>query len=298
MTGFGYNVNGFGVSGGGAPALYEFTDAQFLSVITGRLGPSLSQARQGLTGTGGNAWKNDTQFFNTSAGTQLWVVPANGNYRIEVWGASGYSNPSYASQGAFGARMRGDFSLSSGQVIKILAGQTGDNTYGGGGGGTFVATNANSPLIVAGGGNNQGPWGSEYKYGSTGTSGTSGSGGSGGSNGTGGTSSGTGAWGGAGFLSDAQGAGYGTKPSAFVNGGYGGSTCNGNGGFGGGSGADGCSQGAMGAGGGYSGGGGASGGTFGGAGGSFNGGSNQSNSDGNTGTATLSGNGKVIITAL
>lgn len=299
MTGFGYNVNGFGSGGSGAPALYEFTDAQFRPTLNGRTGPSLTQARSGLTGTGVSAWKNDTQFFNTSAGIQLWVVPANGNYRIEVWGARGFSNSSYQS-GAYGARMRGDFNLSSGQIIKILVGQTGASTYGGGGGGTFVATYANSPLIVAGGGNNASPWSSTLRHGSTGTSGTDGSQSSyAGTNGNGGVAF-NGAWGGAGFFTDAQGSlSYSTKPLAFVNGGVGGSTCNGHGGFGGGSGADGCNYGASAAGGGYSGGGGTYGGNgFGGAGGSFNGGSNQSNSDGNTGAATLSGNGKVIITAL
>jgi hypothetical protein len=299
MTGFGYNINGFGSGGSGAPALYAFTDAQFRPTLNGYAGPSLTQARTGLTGTGVNAWKNDTQFFNTSSGIQLWVVPVNGNYRIEVWGAQGYSGPAYAS-GAYGARMRGDFNLSSGQIIKILVGQTGANTYGGGGGGTFVATSANSPLIVAGGGNNASPWSSVIRHGSTGINGTDGSqSGYAGTNGNGGQAV-TGAHGGAGFLTDSQSSfTYSQKPLAFVNGGVGGSTCNGHGGFGGGSGTDGCNYGASGAGGGYSGGGGTSTSSqYSGAGGSFNGGSNQSNSNGNTGTATLSGNGKVIITAL
>ena len=279
MSGFGYNVNGFGSGGSGASGLYEFTSAQFLPASVGRNGPSLSQARAGLTGTGVNAWKNNTQFFNTSSGIMSWVVPADGDYRIEVWGASGGQ---YQGNGGYGARMRGDFSFSSGQVIKILVGQTGANTYGGGGGGTFVTRADNVAFIVAGGGNAKSAWNTTLRHGSTGTSGTDGSrSGAAGQNGNGGSSI-QGVWGGAGYLSDAQDPNnnlyYSTKPLSFLNGGVGGLSCNGEGGFGGGSATDGCVQGASPAGGGYSGGGGTNGsGNFGGAGGSYNNGSNQSN---------------------
>ena len=54
-----------------------------------------------------------------------------------------------------GARVRGDFTLQRGQVLKIMVGQQGKDggSYDvGGGGGTFVALDDNTPLIVAGGG--------------------------------------------------------------------------------------------------------------------------------------------------
>ena len=164
MTGFGYNINGFGVSGGGG-ALYSFTNAIFTpGTSVEQAGPTLGQARAGLTGTGVDAWKNNTNFFNTSNGIQLWTVPTDGNYQIQVYGAGGGSGEQNGGIGS-GARITGTVSLIAGNVIKILAGQKGGNggpssNYGGGGGGgSYVTTNANSALIVAGGGNG-GSWGS------------------------------------------------------------------------------------------------------------------------------------------
>jgi hypothetical protein len=279
--------------------LYLFSNATFTpGGQTGRFGPSLAQARSGLSGPEADTWKNNTEFFNTSNGIQLWTVPENGTYRIETWGAQGGTLT--GSQGGFGARMRGDFNLSKGEVIKILVGQTGSLTYGGGGGGTFVTKIDNTPLIVSGGGNPTSPWSGTVRHATTSTTGVSSSAYSGGSNGNGGFSN-AGAYGGAGLLSDAQGSDScnATRPQAFINSGIGGESCNGFGGFGGGSATDGCCFGASGAGGGYSGGGGTSSSSqFGGAGGSINTGTNQSNDSGNAGTATLSGNGRVIITAL
>lgn len=277
--------------------LYAFTNATFTpGGQTGATGPALSTARSGLTGTGVDAWKNNTEFFNTTNGIQLWTVPKTGTYRIETWGAKG-GGGGYS--GGFGARMRGDFSLTKGDVIKILVGQTGGGSYGGGGGMTAVATNSNSPLIVSGGGNTTSPWSSTIVHATTSTTGVSSSAYGGGSNGAGGQSN-AGAYGGAGFLTDAQGSDScnASKPVSFINGGQGGSSCNSIGGFGGGSATDGCCYGASGAGGGYSGGGGTSSSSqFGGAGGSFNSGTNQSNDSGNTGTATRS-IAQVIVTLL
>jgi hypothetical protein len=107
--------------------------------------------------------------------------------------------------------------------------------------------------------------------------------------------------GGAGFSGDggASSCGGAVAPLSFINGGRGGITCNSIGGFGGGSGSDGCCQGASGPGGGYSGGGaGNSSSVWGGAGGSLNNGAAQSNDNGNVGTATLAGGGRVIISLL
>ena len=280
--------------------LYAFTDATFTSGgVSGRNGPDLATARTGLTGTGVAAWKTNTAYFNTSAGIQLWTVPVDGTYQIEVWGAQGGG---YNGLGGFGARMRGDFVLTGGQVIKILVGQTGGITYGGGGGMTAVATNTNTPLIVAGGGNTTSPWSTVLSHAVTTTSGvasTNGTG-AGGTNGSGGVG-GNALAGGAGFIGNggASTCAAQVAPLSFINGGTGGQTANSIGGFGGGAASDGSCQGASGGGGGYSGGGGGSSSSFtGGAGGSYNIGTNQSNSNGNTGTATQAGNGKAIITKL
>lgn len=70
--------------------LYNFTTATFTpGGATGRGGPTLTQARTGLTGPETDAWKNNTEFFNTTNGIQLWNVPVDETYIIECWGAQG-----------------------------------------------------------------------------------------------------------------------------------------------------------------------------------------------------------------
>ncbi len=285
---------------GPLPDLYQFTDVTLVpGGATGRYGPTLAQAVSGATSTGDVTWKNNTTFFNvTATGIMLWTVPSTAVYRIEVWGAQG-GGGGYT--GGYGARMRGDFSLTAGQILKILIGQTGGASYGGGGGMTAVATSLDVPLIVAGGGNTTSAWSTTLSHAVTTTSGVaSSSGGAGGVDGGGGAG-GNNMPGGAGFFGNggASSCSGSVVPLSFVNGGTGGITCNSIGGFGGGSGSDGCCQGASGPGGGYSGGGaGNSSSVWGGAGGSYNVGTNQDNSAGNVGTAILAGNGKVIITKL
>ena len=87
-------------------------------------------------------------------GIQEWELPYNGKYTINVWGAEGGSATSYNSHPGKGARMKGDFELTGGTVLKILVSQAGANaqSQGGGAGGTFVTTLDNNPLIIAGGG--------------------------------------------------------------------------------------------------------------------------------------------------
>jgi hypothetical protein len=275
MSGFGYNVSGFGSfpSRGGGD-LYAFTNATFTSGgASEQNGPSLTQARSGLTGPEASVWKGDTQYFNTSSGIMIWIVPASATYTITAAGARGGGN------GGNGAIVRGTFALQAGEAIYILVGQTGNTSScgGGGGGGTFVARagstyNANSvtwasgitvyPLLVGGGGGGQRDSGSSGPYpGSMGTFGTYEYGGyasNNGNGGPGGSSPGGGGWssnGGAGSTSVQNRTNTGR---AFINGGVGGNNNRSPGKFGGGSGAtcEVCNTAAnAGAGGGYSGGG-------------------------------------------
>lgn len=294
----------------GSPVLYTFTDMTIAPLISsgiyGRTGPSLAQLVSATTSTGDSTFKNNTTYFNATSGIISWMVPATGTYRIEVWGARGGNGASNNYLGGYGARMRGDFALASGDILKILIGQMGGASYGGGGGGTFVATNANVPLIVGGGGNTTSPWSSVLSHAPTTTSGLAGfnmsNGGTNGNGGGPGTFSGT-CDGGAGFTGNGlqNGSYNGTPPQSFINGGNGNinGCSNSIGGFGGGSASDGCQYGQSGPGGGYSGGGaGSSSSGWGGAGGSYNNGTNQSNDAGATGTAIRSDNGQVIITRL
>lgn len=263
------------------PVLYDFTSATFTSGgANGIDGPTLAQARTGLTGTGVDAWKNDTAFFNTSNGIQLWTVPDNGNYKIRAMGGSGGRTPSFT--GGRGAIIEAVVSLTKGQVLKLLVGQGGtgksDNCATGAGGGTFVTLFDNTPLVVAGGGSGTASQQNGLDAVTTRNGGTSATGTLGGTNGSGGGQnqgpSGAGLIGnGAAALWGNLGGTNNGVAQSFVNGGQGGTstqqTPNVLGGFGGGaSGHGNCCIG-EGGGGGYSGGGGASSCQPGGGGGSF-----------------------------
>ena len=270
----------FRASGGGG--LYDFQDATFTNDgKTGYQGPSLAEARNGMSGTSHNNFKNDTNFFTVANGIQYWTVPINGTYRITATGAGMWNHR----QGGYGASMRGDFSLTQGEIIRILVGQVG-RQGGDAAGGSFVTkspynTNASILVVAGGGGGGHSNGFQSNSNASTGTSGrqasTPGSTGYGGSGGSGGGSDNSG--GGGGFFGNGtDGGGSGSGGKAYVNGGYGGYEGSDNAGFGGG-GTSGNSHG--GGGGGYSGGGGSGGNPWhGGGGGSYNNGSNQSNSEG------------------
>ena len=276
--------------------VYTFTNAG----ATGRFGPTQSQINSAY----GSTNLNNNVTINTQ-GVQEWTVPASGTYTIEVWGArgGGASGSNYGK----GARMKGDFTLTQGDVLRIVVGQMGgQQNSGSGGGGTFVtkktgsALSQSTALIVAGGG------GGVYTSSSaihnshavTSNNGQSTQNKSGGSNGGGGSGdSGSGASGGGGLTGNGTSGSYGTFGEAFVNGAEGGnhgSNAQCIGGFGGGGGTHG-NTGGGGGGGGYSGG---AGGRHdnnygnGGGGGSYNNGSNQSNEGG-----IWDSHGKVVIEA-
>ncbi|MFP4458289.1 MAG: hypothetical protein ACLFSQ_01735 [Candidatus Zixiibacteriota bacterium] len=280
--------------------LYDFESHTFTNCgATGRTGPSLSQCRSEYT----TSWDEDDAYFNMSTtGIQEWTVPADGTYRITVLGAQGGGSSS-----GLGAEIIGDFSLTEGEILKILVGQEGtaltSSRYDfSGGGGSFVTDISNNPLIIAGGGG-----GAEISgAGSNGQTGTSGHDGTGsyGYNGTGGTSGNGGSYsnqttdGGAGLLTDGGSGNPSPAPQAFVDGGEGGSnswaTPSAVGGFGGGgsSSRNSTSYHGAGGGGGYSGGGSSYGNDsnlpIAGGGGSYNSGTSQSNTSGvNTGHGSV-----------
>ena len=118
-----------------------------------------TSGRHGPTTLGSyyNGQNHDGQV-SLSSGIQLWRVPYTAKFRIEAVGATGGfdNNRNSRNYRSRGARMIGTFSLTQGEVLKILVGQEGGiNLVGsssGGGGGSFVARQDNTPLIVAGGG--------------------------------------------------------------------------------------------------------------------------------------------------
>lgn len=245
-----------------------------------------------------------------TGGIQTWTVPADGTYRIEAFGGQGAANVNNV-VGGKGARIRGDFALKAGQVLKILVGEMGAKSTlyqcSGGGGGTFVALSDNTLLLAAGGGGGVGAAGTSIGVGGTtvgdgtkdalgqGTGGTKGGGGLSGS-----IASVNGGGGGGGYSGDgtAKQTGSGYPGKAFLNGGQGGLSRLSyvSGGFGGGGGGQDGNTGG-GGGGGYSGG---SGGQYfnllyagGGGGGSYNTGTTP-----DAAAAVQSGDGKVTVLKL
>lgn len=241
-------------------------------------------------------------------GMQSFTVPHTGVYQITAIGAQGGYN------GGHGASISGNFTLTTGTVLKILVGQQGtqDNNgqfnAGGGGGGSFVTDNSNNIMVIAGGGGGNGDGyggvpvlccsstmestinnnGNPYPNGSNG-----------GSGGNGGTCGFSNAGTGAGFSGNGSSCNSGGASFSFLNGGAAGlgNNLTGDGGFGGGGGCYNSGTGQRGGGGGgYSGGGGgyATNGNepnaAGGGGGSYNTGSNQANS-----ISTHAGDGMVVI---
>ncbi len=137
-------------------ALYSFSSHTFTNCgATGKNGPTLSNCTSAYS----PSWTDNTNYFNvpSNAGIQYWTVPNSGTYTIEVWGAEGTDSGSNGSgDGGRGVKMKGNFSLTNGQILKIIVGQVGlEAQYeSAGGGGSFVYSNASDtyPLIAAGGG--------------------------------------------------------------------------------------------------------------------------------------------------
>jgi len=147
------------------PYLYAFTNFTFTNgPAVGNTGPNLSQSLSSYD-TATNTWLTDTQYFNVTNGIQLWTVPATGNYTIEAYGASGgFATNTRVGRGAY---IKGQFTLTQGEKIKILVGQSGSanvtpRTEYSGGGGTFVVKNTvgtpttSDILVIAGGGGGAG----------------------------------------------------------------------------------------------------------------------------------------------
>ena len=137
---------------------YTFTNCE----QEGRTGPSQEQCNL----------EYEEDVVTVDNGIQEWIVPADGTYSIEAWGAAGgtqlYQNDY---PGGNGAKIIGSFTLTENDVLKIIVGQKGedtrmsgacpapppahcDNAAPGGGGGSFVWKSAleETLLIAAGGG--------------------------------------------------------------------------------------------------------------------------------------------------
>jgi len=125
---------------------------------TGRMGPSLSQARSSYTSeVYQSTWLNDLNLFWVEQGVQYWVVPKTGTYTITAMGA-GRGHSSYVGTGA---KVSASFTLYAGERLRIVVGQQGVlstggelNQYGGSGAScvSVFRNNTEQLLIVGGGG--------------------------------------------------------------------------------------------------------------------------------------------------
>lgn len=143
--------------------LYSFTNFTFTNATsTGRNGPTYAQMLAAYTGSA--TWASNTSYFSSSIrGIQNWTVPQNATYRITAAGAKGGNSPSVNLSGGLGAIIVTDISLTQGQILSIVIGQsgsdrstnTGTNTQfnaAAGGGGTFVYDSSSITYYVAVGG--------------------------------------------------------------------------------------------------------------------------------------------------
>lgn len=212
-------------------SLYSFSSFTFTNAtVIGRTGPTQAQLLGAYTGSA--TWTTSSANFTSSAGIQIWTVPADGQYRIKAAGAQG-SDPT-ATKGGRGAIVEAIFTLVKGDKLSIVVGQTApvgnatrlDKSSPGGGGTFVVASGSNatgSIYLIAGGGGGTGtgtrPTGSDANLGTSGRAGRLG--GAGGTNGNGGSvPAGSGFGAGAGFLTN--GGGGTTGGTAFVSGANGG----------------------------------------------------------------------------
>ena len=98
-----------------------------------------------------------TTTFNYTGGLQTFTVPAGvTSINITAKGAQGGTSISWGFAGSAGGRgaiMSGNFTVTPGQVLKVLAAGAGGSPTisgcGGGGGGSFVWDNATSTLMIA-----------------------------------------------------------------------------------------------------------------------------------------------------
>jgi hypothetical protein len=175
--------------------MYDFDEHTFTNATaTGHIGPTLAQMRLAYSPT----WTdNDAFFYSNGDGIQIWTVPDNGTYQIEVFGGSGGKGEGNVGEGNVGwgepgkgAKVGGEITLTRGSKLFISIGhegyQSGSSTaFGGGGKGdnpstygdgvtgggmSFVARTANAfvveddnadILFVAGGGGGPGGINSE-----------------------------------------------------------------------------------------------------------------------------------------
>jgi hypothetical protein len=186
-----------------AAPLYSFSSFTFNNCgYVGINGPTDTACATTANYAAQSIWTSNVSYFSVVSGYQYWQVPATGTYTLIAAGArGGNGGMGGAVASGYGAKMQGTFTLTQGDIIKILIGQSG-RTFaegsGGGGGGTFVYNQTRSTLLLVAGGGGGAGHDVTGGHGVTGTSGGLGTPNGGGGGSTTGGSAGAALYGGAG----------------------------------------------------------------------------------------------------
>lgn len=110
--------------GGMSDGLFPFTEHLFTAADTyGRQGPGRGVLVNAYAGA---EWPvNDTAIFDVSSGTQIFTVPANGRYALELHGATPRLSPGLNGGRTRRICVRGEVDLLAGQKLHIMCGQPG-----------------------------------------------------------------------------------------------------------------------------------------------------------------------------
>ena len=127
-------------------SLYELTTHTFLPCKhdNNQNGPTLEKCIEVYN----NEWTKNIKYFNVKTnGYQIWTVPKNGKYKIEVFGAKGGSNPiNKQLQGGNGSKSEGVYSLKMNDKYIIAVGIEGSSPK------VFPNKTLLSPICGCGGG--------------------------------------------------------------------------------------------------------------------------------------------------
>jgi len=135
--------------------IYAYTSHTFTTAgVSGRTGPTLNDVRNAYVGA---TWASSYVNMANNDGIQLWTVPKTGSYEIRAVGAGVPYTDGAINQFQKGMDATITTTLTRGEVIKILVGQSpAPSSYIGGAGGTFVVREPQTAIIVAGGGGGRG----------------------------------------------------------------------------------------------------------------------------------------------
>lgn len=141
----------------GAAGLYSFSSHTFTNAAaTGRNGPTLAQCQTAYAGS----TFISSYFSVPTQGFQHWTVPATGTYSFVVRGGNGApsTGASTGAEGGQGIILSFRHTLTQGNILRLIVGQSGTATslHGGGGGASAVLLSpyntVGSIIAIAGGG--------------------------------------------------------------------------------------------------------------------------------------------------